>query len=171
MYVAQRTFLEIPVAYILPSLSFSMPLPTPPTREQLRRAAARAVTTACWAVAVTLTAGRLARIGFEWARPFLAKALHALAIALDGGLLYPDQPEPEPDPTPDPDLSTLAGEPVIPLTEERARQLDELVKGVPVPVSAKPGPTRIIDLGDCVTPAKPRPVRRARAKAPAKEAA
>ena len=157
------------MAYILPSLSFSMPLPTPPTREQLRRAAARAVTTACWAVALVYTAGRLTRIGFEWARPFLAKALHALAIALDGGLLYPDQPEP--DPTPDPDLSALVGEPVIPLTEERARRLDELVKGVPVPVSAKPGPTRIIDLGDCVTPAKSRPVRRTRAKAPAKEAA
>jgi hypothetical protein len=57
------------------------------------------ITALLWAVALTYTAGRLTRIGFEWARPYAAKALHALAIALDGGLLYPDQPEP--DPTPD----------------------------------------------------------------------
>jgi hypothetical protein len=83
-----------------------MPTLQLPSRERLALLWNRFITITLWAVALTYTAGRLARIGFEWARPFIAKALHALAIALDGGLLFPDQPEP--DPTPDPGDSAEA---------------------------------------------------------------
>ncbi len=82
------------MVYIHPSLAF--PAVQLPSRERLQQWWERFITITLWAIAVTHTAGRLTRIGFEWARPYLAKALHALAIALDGGLLYPDQPEPSP---------------------------------------------------------------------------
>lgn len=49
-----------------------------------------------WATALTFIAGGYARRFFEYARPRLAKALHQLALALDGALAYPDQPEPAP---------------------------------------------------------------------------
>jgi hypothetical protein len=94
------------VAYLLPSLA--APTLRLPSRQRLVLLRNRAVTITCWAVALTLTAGRLVRIGFEWARPYLAKALHALAIALDGGLAFPDQPEP--DPTPDLGLGRIGSE-------------------------------------------------------------
>jgi hypothetical protein len=86
------------VAFI--TTSFAMPSLQLPSRERLAFYSARAIALALWAVALAYTAGRLARIGFEWARPYLAKALHALALSLDGGLAYPDQPEPDPTPEP-----------------------------------------------------------------------
>lgn len=82
------------MVYILPSLA--PPAVQLPSHERLQQWWERFITITLWAIAVTYTAGRLARIGFEWARPYLAKALHALALSLDGGLEYPDQPEPEP---------------------------------------------------------------------------
>lgn len=88
------------MAYLLPSLA--APTLQLPSRERLALFWARAVTITCWAVALTITAGRLTRIGFEWARPYLAKALHEFALALDGGLAFPDQPEPDPTPEPRP---------------------------------------------------------------------
>jgi hypothetical protein len=75
-----------------------------PSRQRLAQALARATTIALWAVVLTYAAGRLARIGYEWARPRIAQVLLALAFALDGGLAYPDQPEPDPDPDSDPEL-------------------------------------------------------------------
>ncbi len=62
-----------------------------PAGQRLAQVLAGVITVAFWIYA----AGRFARIGYEWARPRIAKALHALAIALDGGLAYPDQPEPD----------------------------------------------------------------------------
>jgi hypothetical protein len=78
----------------------SFPFTSPKRLRQLRQAMGALMTAFVWAMAITYTADRLARIGFEWARPYLAKVMHALALLLDGGLAYPDQPEP--DPTPDP---------------------------------------------------------------------
>lgn len=60
----------------------------------LRRRADQALTALMFAVAWTYAAGRLCRRGFEVIRPHLATALQALALALDGSLAYPDQPEP-----------------------------------------------------------------------------
>ena len=95
-----------------------MPTLQLPSRQRLAQALARAITIALWAAALTYTAGRLARIGYERARPYIAQALLALAIALDGGLAYPDQPEPDPDPDSDPELmafkAALKG--AVPLT-------------------------------------------------------
>jgi hypothetical protein len=92
--VAQLLFLEKAV-YILPSLSF-LSTPSLPSREQLLRTWARAVTIVCWAVALTFTAGRLSRKLWELVRPGLARALQALALLLDPQLpSYPDQPEPD----------------------------------------------------------------------------
>jgi hypothetical protein len=62
-----------------------------PAGQRLAQVLAGVITVAFWIYA----AGRFARIGYEWARPRVAKALHTLAIALDGGLAYPDQPEPD----------------------------------------------------------------------------
>lgn len=59
-----------------------------------------------WATALTFTAGGYARRLFEYARPGLAKALHQLALALDGALAYPDQPEPAPVVVPTPSRKT-----------------------------------------------------------------
>ena len=88
------------MAFITSSLA--LPSLQLPSRERLASYWARTITITLWAVAIAYAAGRLARIGYEWARPRVAKVLHALAIALDGGLVYPDQPEP--DPTPEPPL-------------------------------------------------------------------
>ena len=104
--VAQPSFLEKAV-YILPSLSF-LSTPSLPTRAQLKRAWQATVTIVLWAVALTFTAGRLSRQLWETVRPGLARLLHALALLLDGGLAYPDQPEP--DPTPDLGLGRIGSE-------------------------------------------------------------
>lgn len=69
----------------------AMPKLKLPAGQRLAQVLAGVITVAFWVYA----AGRFARIGYEWARPRVAKALHALAIALDGGLAYPDQPEPD----------------------------------------------------------------------------
>lgn len=80
-------------------------------RPVVRQAIAHAITYACWAIAITVTAGRLARRFYQAVhptlerrlysrvRPRLAQAFHRWALALDPGLTYPDQPEPAPVPT------------------------------------------------------------------------
>ena len=137
--------------YILPSLSF-LSTPSVPSREQLLRTWARVVTIACWAVALTLTAGRLSRQLWETVRPGLARLLHALALLLDPQLpSYPDQPEP--DPTPDPQIEFLQAVGAIGIRESRTTCSNQLAT-VPTPAATKP-----------------RPARRSRAKAAAKEVA
>ena len=103
-----------------------------PSRQRLARVLARTITIALWAAALAYTAGRLARTGYEWARPHIAQALHALAIALDGGLAYPDQPEPDPDPDSDPEFMAFraALEGAAPLTQARYERLRVLTDGV-----------------------------------------
>lgn len=66
----------------------------PADLKTIRRRADQALTALMFAVAWTYTAGRLCRRGFEVIRPHLAAALQVLALALDGSLAYPDQPEP-----------------------------------------------------------------------------
>jgi hypothetical protein len=147
--VAQLLFLEKAV-YILPSLSF-LSTPSLPSREQLLRTWARVVTICVWAAALTVTAARLSRKLWELVRPGLARLLHALALLLDGGLAYPDQPEP--DPTPDPQIEFLQEVGAIGIRESRTTCSNQLAA---VPNSAA---------------TKPRPARRSRAKAAPKEAA
>ena len=132
------------MAYLLPSLA--APTLRLPSRQRLVLLRNRAVTITCWAVALTLTAGRLVRIGFEWARPYLAKALHALAIALDGGLAFPDQPEP--DPTPDPPIEYLE---IVPSPEMLAA-----VRAASQPMAA----------GELIASSRPRARRRTTKAAP-----
>ena len=135
------------MAYILPSMSLPASFPSLLSRDQLKRAWATTVTIVCWAVAITFTAGRLTRIGWEAVRPGLARLLHTLALLLDGGLAYPDQPEP--DPTPE---STRVGLGVLVSSLEHVRAQ---ATGLPAPAATKPRAAR----------------RRTTAKAPAKEAA
>lgn len=79
----------------------NLPTISLPSRERLQRVWSASITALLWAIAITYTACKLTRRGWEAIRPGLARALHALALLLDGGLAYPDQPEP--DPTPDPE--------------------------------------------------------------------
>jgi hypothetical protein len=127
--------------FVTPSLPrFSLP-----SRERLQRLGSSALAALMWAIAITYTAGRLTRIGFEWARPHIAKGLHSLAIALDGGLLYPDQPEPdqpEPDPTPGSIFDAA---------------IDRVIATSKIPVAVIPTPV--------AAPAKPRAARRRTTKA------
>jgi hypothetical protein len=88
------TFTISPLAPI--TASFPLPTIPPHARQQLQRAYQIAITVLCWAIAITYTAGRLACDAYVHLRPHIAKAFHALALVLDGGLEYPDQPEPEP---------------------------------------------------------------------------
>jgi hypothetical protein len=121
------------VAFI--TSSFAMPSLQLPSRERLAQALARVVTIAFWAMAIAYTAGRLARIGCEWARPRAAKVLLALGVALDGGLaFYPDQPEPDPTPGLDPELEAFKAllNEAVPLTQARLERLQSLTNGVPV---------------------------------------
>jgi hypothetical protein len=67
-----------------------------PNRDRLMQVGDIAPTALLWAIAIVYTTGRLTRIGLDAARPLIGKLLHAMAIAIDGGLLYPDVPEPEP---------------------------------------------------------------------------
>lgn len=85
-------YLGIPNPNLLPTWASAVER----ARPILRQAIAHAITITCWAIAITLTAGRLARRVYAWARPRLAQLLHQTALALDPGLVYPDQPEPTP---------------------------------------------------------------------------
>lgn len=82
----------------------SLPRLNMPSRERLARLGGDTITALTWAIAITFTAGRLARIGWERTRPGLARLLHALALLVDPQLpVYPDQPEPDPTPEPSPE--------------------------------------------------------------------
>lgn len=124
----------------------SLPRVSLPSRERLQQLGSSTITALIWAAAITVTAVRLTAAGWAWFRPRLARLLHALALLLDGGLAYPDQPEPDPTPEPTPDST-------------ETRFTNPVTSGVYV-------------LGTRAPAAKPRPARRrTAAKATAKGAA
>lgn len=137
----------------------SLPRVSLPSRERLQQLGSSTITALIWAVAITVTAGRLARIGWAWFRPRLARLLHALALLLDGGLAYPDQPEPDPTPDsglgaftpipidlaadlPDPEATAFraALDPFVPLTGPHLAVCQALTPCTPVPAPATTKP-------------------------------
>ena len=117
----------------------SLPTISLPSRERLQRVWSASITALLWAIAITYTAGKLTRRGWEAIRPGLARALHALALLLDGGLAYPDQPEP--DPEPDPQIEFLQAVGAIGIRESRTTCSNQLTSSS-APAATKPRAAR-----------------------------
>lgn len=63
--------------------AFIKTINTPANRLKLQRNIVLLQTVLAWAIAITFTAGKLARAGYEASRPSLARFFHALASALE----------------------------------------------------------------------------------------